>query len=105
MRVAVPGSDRGTEPAYVDVVCFDSQADACAEHLSKGHRIGVDGRLGYSQWEADDGSKRSRHEVIARRIEFLGAPGGSDAGVDARPGDPAAKPPEGPGRPKDAMPF
>lgn len=105
MRVAVPGRGRTTEPVYVDVVCFDAQAAACERHLSKGDRIGVEGRLDYSEWEAADGSKRSKHEVIARRIEFLGAPGRSDPALDARADDTAADPHADRARPKDAIPF
>jgi single-strand DNA-binding protein len=32
----------------------------------------VSGRLGYSEWESD-GQRRSKHEVIADRVEFLSA--------------------------------
>lgn len=56
---------------YVDVTAFDKQAEACAEHLRKGRQVAVDGRLSYSQWEAEDGSKRSRLTVIGN-VQFLG---------------------------------
>ena len=105
MRVAVPRSDRETEPVYVDVVCFDGQASACADHLAKGHRIGVEGRLDYSEWEAEDGSKRSRHEVIARRIEFLGAPQRSDAVTEVATDAAGTPPGRSAGKAKDAIPF
>ena len=71
MRIAVdrPGRSEGVD--YVDVTAFDKQAEACAEHLSKGRQVAVDGRLSYSQWEAEDGSKRSRLKVIGN-VQFLG---------------------------------
>ena len=72
MRLAVSGRDRDAEPDYVDVVAFDGLAGTCLEYLDKGRQVGVSGRLNYSEWEADDGSKRSRHQVIARDVEFLG---------------------------------
>ena len=72
MRVAVSGRDREAEPDYVDVVAFDGLAATCLEYLAKGRQVGVVGRLNYSEWEADDGSRRSRHQVIARDVEFLG---------------------------------
>lgn len=77
MRVAVPGRDREAEPVYVDVVCFDSQAGACAEHLSQGHRIGVEGRLGYSEWGG------------RRRLEAL--PSRGDRPTDRVPGSAGRK--------------
>ena len=71
MRVAVPGRDRDAEPDYVDVVAFDGLAATCLEYLKKGRQVGVSGRLNYSEWEAEDGSRRSRLQVIAREVEFL----------------------------------
>jgi len=53
------------------VVAFDQLADLCAAHLEKGRQIAVGGRLEYSEWEAQDATKRSRHDVIANDVEFL----------------------------------
>ena len=75
MRLAVNGVREG-DVTYVDVVTFDKQAEACAGHLSKGRQVAVAGRLSYSEWEADDGSKRSKHEVIGR-VKFLSGRNGS----------------------------
>lgn len=72
MRIAINGI-RENEVTYIDVVSFEKQAEACAKHLSKGRKVGVSGRLSHSEWDADDGSKRSKHEVIGR-VEFLDAP-------------------------------
>jgi len=83
MRVAVPGRDRDAEPDYVDVVAFDGLAGTCLEYLEKGRQVGVSGRLNYSEWEAEDGSPRSRHQVIAREVEFLGARRSDEAEGDA----------------------
>ena len=105
MRVAVPRPDAGAQPVYVDVVCFDGQASACADHLGKGRRIGVEGRLDYSEWEAEDGSKRSRHEVVARRVDFLGAPQGGDAPIGATAETGSTQPDRRAARAKDAIPF
>jgi single-strand DNA-binding protein len=69
MRIAENGP-RGTT-TFVDVAVFGRQAKACGEHLAKGARIAVAGHLRYSEWQAEDGSKRSRHSIVARRVEFL----------------------------------
>ena len=76
MRIAVNGAREG-EVTYVDVVAFEKQAEACAAHLTKGREIAVSGRLSYSEWQAPDGAKRSKHEVIGR-VRFLSG-GRSDA--------------------------
>jgi single-strand DNA-binding protein len=38
----------------------------------------VEGRLQYRTWEAQDGSKRSKVDVVADNVQFLGRPGGAD---------------------------
>jgi len=77
MRIAVDNgkSREGEEraPTYVDVTTFGPQADACAKHLAQGRQVAVEGRLAYSEWSAEDGSKRSKHSVIGR-VEFLAKP-------------------------------
>jgi len=79
IRIAINGIREG-EVTYIDVVTFEKQADACARHLGKGREVGVSGRLSYSEWEASDGSKHSKHEVIGR-VQFLG--GGEKASAAA----------------------
>ena len=71
MRLAVPRRDRKAAPVYVDVVAWGKLAELCAEHLEKGRQVAISGRLEYSEWEAQDGSKRSKHEVVAGDVEFL----------------------------------
>jgi single-strand DNA-binding protein len=59
------------KPNFFDVKVFGNQAEMLAQHLSKGRRIGVDGRLDWSSWEAQDGTKRSKVEVVAQSVQFL----------------------------------
>jgi single-strand DNA-binding protein len=33
----------------------------------------VEGRLTWRSWEAEDGTKRSKHEVVAQNVQFIGA--------------------------------
>jgi single-strand DNA-binding protein len=61
-------------PCYVDVSAFARQAEACNEYLSKGSPVLLEGKLRYETWEAKDGSgKRSKHSVVADRVQFLGS--------------------------------
>lgn len=62
-------SDGGAD--FVHVAAWDRQGELCAEHLEKGSRVAVDGRLRSRSWE-EDGKRRSAIEVVARRVEFLG---------------------------------
>src|SRR5256885_16158316 len=68
------------KPNFFDVKVFGAQADMLANHLAKGRRIGVDGRLDWSSWEAQDGSKRSKVEVVAQSVQFLDSRGDGEFG-------------------------
>src|SRR3954452_25029885 len=63
------------KPNFFDVKVFGNQADALNNHLAKGRRVGVDGRLDWSSWEAQDGSKRSKVEIVAQSVQFLDSRG------------------------------
>ena len=58
------------KPNFFDVKVFGNQAEMLSQHLAKGRRIGVDGRLDWSSWE-QEGAKRSKVEVIAQSVQFL----------------------------------
>ena len=70
LRLAV-NDQKDQPPLFIDVATFGSQADACAKYLTKGRAIAVTGRLAYREWEADDGTRRSKHYVIGR-VQFGG---------------------------------
>src|SRR5918998_1560991 len=84
MGVAVNGrmkDDAGNwsdKPNFFDVKVFGNQAEMLSNHLSKGRRIGVDGRLDWSSWEAQDGSKLSKVAVVAQSVQFLDSRGDGD---------------------------
>jgi single-strand DNA-binding protein len=65
LRLAV-NDRRDQPPTFVDVAAFGDEAESSAKYLCKGRSVGVTGRLAYREWEAKDGSKRSKHSVIGR---------------------------------------
>jgi len=78
------------KPNFFDVKVFGNQAETLAQHLAKGRRIGVDGRLDWSSWEAQDGSKRSKVEIVAQSVQFLDSRGDTGGGDGERQFVPAA---------------
>lgn len=63
--------DRPGEGAdFLRVSTWNGQADACAEHLTKGQRVAVEGRLRSRSWEKE-GRKASAVEVVANNVTFL----------------------------------
>jgi single-strand DNA-binding protein len=59
---------------FVDVVVWARQAETCAEYLSKGSPVFIEGRMQLDQWESKEGEKRSKIRVRADRVQFLGSP-------------------------------
>ena len=56
------------------VVVFGKLALICKEYLAKGRHVYVEGRLRTREYEArDNRGKRYRTEIIAQRVQFLGA--------------------------------
>jgi single-strand DNA-binding protein len=86
LRIAVQrrrgkhGQDRGAE--FIEVTAFGSQAENCAEYLTKGRRVEIVGRLHHSEWDSDDG-RRQKPEVIADNVDFLDGPRGDTAETPA----------------------
>jgi single-strand DNA-binding protein len=55
---------------YHNVVVFGRQAETTAQYLRKGASVLVEGRMQTRSWEAADGTKKYRTEIVADRIQF-----------------------------------
>ncbi len=64
--------ERREEACFITVVVWDKQAQTCAEFLSKGRQVLIEGRLQQRSWETPDGQKRTKYEVVAERVQFVG---------------------------------
>ena len=71
LAVDRPGDE---EADFVRITAWNRQAEVCAEFLTKGRRVAVDGRLRSSSWEDAEGKRRSAIEVVAKSVEFLSGP-------------------------------
>lgn len=108
------------EPNFFDVTVFGAQGQNCAQYLSKGRPVAIDGRLRWSSWDdKNGGGKRSKVDIVAQTVQFLGARGddqgsappqgnqgfaGSDVPADTSDfGEPVAAPTGGPA--DDDIPF
>ncbi|MEW6583118.1 MAG: single-stranded DNA-binding protein, partial [Actinomycetota bacterium] len=93
LRIAVNARARdengqwGDKPNFFDVVVFGRQAETAGNFLSKGRRVGIDGRLSWREWQTQDGQRRQTVEVIANDLMFLDGRNDGERGGDAS-GDP-----------------
>lgn len=67
------------DPCFLDVVVFGTQAEQAGESLNKGSHVVIEGHLQYRTWEAQDGSKRSKLEVVADLVKPSGRLGAAPA--------------------------
>jgi len=108
LGIAVNGRQKNTAGEWVDkanffdVKFFGERFERAAQHLAKGKRVGVTGRLEYSQWEKD-GAKRSKVEVVGTELQFLDAR--DDAPAPAQAPDTSDFVPVGVSVADDDVPF
>lgn len=58
----------GTE--FHNVVVFGKQAETCNQYLKKGQSVLVEGRMQTRSWDAGDGSKKYKTEIVADKVQF-----------------------------------
>jgi len=81
------------KPNFFDVKVYGNQAEFLSQYLQKGRRVGIDGRLDWRSWEAQDGGKRSKVDVVAQTVQFLDSRGdGEGGGGGYTPADAPATP-------------
>ncbi len=107
--------ERNEDTLFINVSCFDKQAEFCNEYLRKGRPVYVEGRLrSFDLEDRDTGQKRTMVEVRAQRIQQLdwddrqggGAPRSENAAPrsEGASGRPQPRPIEEP-IPEDDIPF
>lgn len=57
---------------FMDFTLFGKGCETFCRYLKKGSPVLLEGRVELEQWEAQDGSKRSRHAMIVENFQFLG---------------------------------
>jgi single-strand DNA-binding protein len=90
MRLAVnrqytsQSGEKRSEATFLTVVVWGKQAEASAQHLSKGSAVFIEGRIQIREWDGKDGQKRTATEIIADTVQFLSPRKAEDAD-DPRP--------------------
>lgn len=90
-----PNGEWKEETEWFRVVVWGQQGERAAEHLRKGNKVYVEGRLQTRQWEDQSGAKRYTTELVANQVTNLerrsrdeGAEEGAPSPA-SRPGRPA----------------
>ena len=79
------------------IVAWGRTGELCAQYLSKGRSVYLEGRLQTREWEDKEGQKRQTTEVVAQTVQFLdrreGPPrGAGGAGAPSTSSEPEPDP-------------
>ena len=66
------------EVMFIDVKVFGRSAEVANQYLHKGSKALVEGRLVLEQWVDKNGYKRSKHSIVAEKVQFMDAKAQSD---------------------------
>lgn len=69
---------------FHNIVAFGKQAEIVKQYLSKGSSVLIEGRIQNRTWDAQDGTKKYRTEIIAERLQ-LGPRRGESQGQKPSP--------------------
>ena len=82
------GENGQKEADFIPCVAWGKTAEVIGNNLTKGRKIGVDGRIQVRSYDDKEGVKRYVTEIVVNEMEFMdsrqageGAPNGNDAGA------------------------
>ena len=59
------------EVMFIDITVFGRSAEIANQYLKKGRRVLIEGRLVFDQWIDSGGQKRSKHSIVADKVQFM----------------------------------
>ncbi|MDB4939681.1 MAG: single-strand binding protein single-strand DNA-binding protein [Candidatus Doudnabacteria bacterium] len=65
---------------YHNIVAWRKLAEIAGQYLKKGSRVYVEGRIQTRSWDATDGQKKNRTEIVMDNMIMLDSKGGSPSG-------------------------
>ena len=71
-------------PDWHRITVWSKLAEICAQHLTKGRQVMIEGRIEYGSYDKD-GVKHYTTDIIAENLEMLGWRGEPESGEPSRP--------------------
>ena len=90
ISVATDRRDRTAPAVYVDLIVWEAQATATAQHLVKGQAVSFAGRFEPREYVTQSGEQRVTLELHAVDLEYGAKPRGADATPAPEPAPAAA---------------
>jgi single-strand DNA-binding protein len=79
------GSGREEKTEWHRIVAWGRTAELCAQYLSKGRSVYIEGRLQTREWENKEGQKQRTTEIVANTVQFMGGGQGGAGGAGGAP--------------------
>ena len=57
--------------SWHNITAWEKTAELCEQYLSKGSKVGIQGRIQYRSWENENGVTQRATDIIVDRVEFL----------------------------------
>lgn len=83
--------EKQEEVQFHNIVVFGKQAETASQYLKKGASAFIEGRLQTRSWDAQDGTKKSKTEIVAERVQFGPRRQGGTAGQEGPTATTASK--------------
>lgn len=87
-RPVKPGQDKQAD--FLSIVVFGKQAENCERFLSKGRKVGIEGRIQTGSYTNKNGQKVYTTDIVASRVEFLGSGDKNAQSANQSPAGPSA---------------
>ena len=104
VSVASDRRDRKADPIYVELVLWEAQAEAAAQHLVRGQAVSFTGRLEPRPYQTKAGEQRVAIEVQGVELEYGPKPRAADNGAP-EPAEDAGDPVPAPNASTEDIPF
>ena len=79
-RFSTKDGDKQERTEWHRIVAWGRTGELCAQYLSKGRSVYLEGRLQTREWEDKEGQKRRTTEIVAQTVQFLGGRGEGGSG-------------------------
>lgn len=71
--------EKQEEVQFHNIVTFGRQAEIASQYLKRGSMTMIEGRIQTRNWDAQDGTKRHRTEIVAEKLQLGPRRGGAEA--------------------------
>lgn len=75
-----PSADGSRQTDFITIATWSKTAELCAEYLTKGRLVAVEGSIRVEKYENKEGQKRTSVEIYAHNVQFLDKPSGEREG-------------------------